>query len=164
MTGSDADYSAAGGCTCGKVRFKLTRNPLFVHACHCSLCQRQSGTAFALNGLIEARHVTHECGELEDLTMPTGSGSGQIVSRCPTCRIAVWSVYNRMGDTFRFIRVGALDEPDTCPPDIHIFTSSKPSWLKLPDDVVAVPEFYDATQYWPAASLERRKAAISGST
>ena len=161
MTETDTSFSAAGGCTCGQVRFKITRQPLFVHACHCSLCQRQSGSAFALNGLIEASCVIHESGELEDVSMPTGSGSGQVVSRCPNCRIAVWSVYNRVGDTFRFIRVGALDEPDTCPPDIHIFTSSKQSWVKLPDDAVAVLEFYDATQYWPAASLERRKAALS---
>ncbi|MEM8974835.1 MAG: GFA family protein [Pseudomonadota bacterium] len=161
MTVNDANFSAAGGCTCGRVRFKLTRQPLFVHACHCRLCQRQSGTAFALNGLIEANHVVHESGELEEVTLPTGSGKGQTVSRCPHCRIAVWSIYNRLGGALRFIRIGALDEPDTCPPDIHIFTSSKQSWVKIPDDAVAVPETYDQAQYWPAASLERRDAAIS---
>ena len=43
-----------GGCACGQVRYRMNREPLFVHCCHCSWCQRETGSAFVLNGLLEA--------------------------------------------------------------------------------------------------------------
>jgi len=46
-----------GGCTCGAVRYRLKARPLFVHCCHCSWCQRESGSAFAVNAFIEASQV-----------------------------------------------------------------------------------------------------------
>ena len=62
------------------------------------------------------------------------------------------------GDAVRFVRVGSLDEPDRMPPDIHIFTMSKQSWVVLPEGTPAVHEFYDQKKTWPAESLERRFA------
>jgi hypothetical protein len=53
--------------------------------------------------------------------------------------------------------VGTLDDPDRCPPDIHIFTSSKQQWVTLPPGAKAVPEFYDLDAVWSAESLERRR-------
>ena len=50
-----------GGCTCGAVRYRLKGAPMFVHCCHCHLCQIQTGTAFVLNGLIEAEPVAQLC-------------------------------------------------------------------------------------------------------
>src|SRR5439155_611149 len=46
-----------GGCACGVVRYRLTSEPLFVHCCHCLNCQRQTGSAFVINLLIEADRV-----------------------------------------------------------------------------------------------------------
>lgn len=46
-----------GGCSCGEVRYRLTSDPLFVHCCHCLACQRQTGSAFVVNVLIEADRV-----------------------------------------------------------------------------------------------------------
>jgi hypothetical protein len=60
-----------------------------------------------------------------------------------------------------FVRVGTLDDPDVCPPDIHTFTSSKQPWVVLPPDAPAVPEYYNRDQVWPTASLERRRAIES---
>jgi hypothetical protein len=57
-----------------------------------------------------------------------------------------------------FVRVGTLLEPSRCPPDIHIFTSTKLPWVQLPPDVPAVPEYYDLKKYWPPESLARREA------
>ncbi len=54
-----------GGCTCRQVRYRLTGTPLIVHACHCRWCQRETGTAHALNALYEADRVAHIAGELE---------------------------------------------------------------------------------------------------
>ena len=155
--------SFEGGCTCRAVRFRMTSRSLFVHACHCRWCQRETGTAFALNALIEADRVQVLQGELDRVNTPSNSGKGQVISRCPTCHIALWSNYGGGGDTFRFVRVGTLDEPDRHPPDIHIFTMSKQPWLTLPPGVPVVHEYYKSSEYWPKDSLERRAAAIARS-
>jgi hypothetical protein len=153
-----------GGCTCRFVRYRMTTGPMFVHCCHCRWCQRESGSAFALNALIEADRVKLLAGEVEVVDTPSSSGKGQRISRCPRCRIALWSNYAGAGDAVRFVRVGTLDEPDRWPPDIHIYTASKQPWLALSPDTPAVPEYYEAGEYWPTASLERRAALIAAAS
>jgi hypothetical protein len=150
-----------GGCTCRAVRYRMTSTPLFVHCCHCRWCQRESGSAFALNAMIEAGRVQLLQGEVEVINTPTLSGKGQKIARCPSCRIALWSNYAGAGDAIRFVRVGTLDEPERVPPDIHIFTASKQPWVLLPANVPAVAEYYDRKRYWPKESLERRAAMLA---
>lgn len=147
-----------GGCTCRHVRYRLTSKPMFVNCCHCRWCQRQSGTAFALNAMIEADRVQLLEGEVETILTPSASGKGQKISRCPKCRIAVWSNYVAAGDAIRFVRVGSLDEPDRLPPDVHIHTVSKQPWVMLPSHTPAFPASYDAVALWPKESLARRQA------
>ena len=159
MTASDAPLE--GGCTCRAVRYRMTSAPLFVHCCHCRWCQRETGTAFALNAMIESERVVLLQGEPERVDTPSNSGKGQKISRCPTCRIALWSNYAGSGEALRFVRVGTLDDPDRLPPDIHIFTSSKQPWVSLPPHIPVVAEYYDRAKYWPAESLERRKAMLA---
>lgn len=149
-----------GGCTCRHVRYRLTSKPMFVHCCHCRWCQRETGTAFALNAMIEADRVELLSGDVEAVNTPSNSGRGQKISRCPRCRIAVWSNYAGAGDAVRFVRVGTLDNPDAMPPDIHIFTMSKQPWIILPADTPSTHEYYDAKKMWPKESLERRAALI----
>lgn len=154
----DGDFVAEGGCDCGAVRYRMTGPPMFVHCCHCRWCQRESGSAFALNAMIEADRVVLLKGAPETVPTPSESGKGQNIVRCPACRIALWSNYAGSGEKVRFVRVGTLDEPDRLPPDIHIFTRSKQPWVVLPPGAAAVPEYYDRAEYWPAASLARRAA------
>ena len=149
-----------GGCTCRQVRYRLTSRPLFVHCCHCRWCQRESGSAFALNAMIETDRVQLTAGQPEMVHTPSASGKGQQVARCPTCRVAVWSHYAGSGPVMAFVRVGTLDAPDTCPPDVHIFTASKQPWVVLPPGTPAVAEFYDRDTLWPADSLARRAAKL----
>ena len=158
---TNAEAPLEGGCTCRAVRYRMTSAPLFVHCCHCRWCQRETGSAFALNAMIEAERVFLLQGEPEVVDTPSNSGKGQRISRCPTCHIAVWSNYAGAGDALRFVRVGTLDNPDRLPPDIHIFTSSKQPWVAIPAAMPAVPEYYDRAQHWPAESLERRKAMLA---
>lgn len=155
------DKHLTGGCTCGAARYELTNSPLFVHCCHCRWCQRETGTAFALNAMIEADRVRLTQGEVETINTPSASGKGQKITRCPTCRVALWSNYAGAGDAVHFVRVGTLDGPDRLPPDIHIFTASKQPWLTLPTDKPVMPEFYDLGRYWPRKSLERLEAVRS---
>jgi len=150
-----------GGCTCRAVRYRMTSRPLFVHCCHCRWCQRETGTAFALNAMIEADRVELLQGKVTVVDTPSKSGKGQKIARCPTCRIAVWSNYAGAGDRVRFVRVGTLDEPERLPPDVHIFTASKQPWVVLPGGTPAVAEYYKASELWPKESLERRAALLA---
>lgn len=146
-----------GGCTCGLVRYRLNGAPLVVHACHCTWCQRETGTVHALNALYEADRVEHLGTEPELIDTPSASGRGQKVARCPVCKVAVWSNYPQAGPAVRFVRVGTLDEPSRCPPDVHIYTASKLPWVTLPQAAVVVPEFYEPEKVWSPQSLERRR-------
>jgi hypothetical protein len=155
-----AEFFAEGGCTCGAIRYRLTTKPMFVNCCHCRWCQRESGSAFALNAMMEADRVQLMQGEPEMVLTPSLSGKGQKITRCPHCRIALWSNYAGAGDAVRFVRVGTLDDPDLLPPDIHIFTESKQPWVVLPPGMPAVAQYYDSKLYWPSESLERRHAIL----
>jgi hypothetical protein len=147
-----------GGCACRHVRYRMAASPMIVHCCHCLWCQRETGSAFVINALVEADRVELLNGDPEIIDTPSESGKGQKIHRCPICKVAVWSNYAGAGGAIRFVRVGTLDDPDSFPPDIHIFTSSKQPWVILPDGVPAVPEFYRFSETWPADSIERYKA------
>lgn len=158
---ADGVFPLAGGCDCRTVRYRMETRPLFVHCCHCRWCQRETGASFALNAMIETDRVTLLGGEPELVDTPSESGRGQLIARCPKCRIAVWSHYAGGGRAVCFVRVGTLDMPDHLPPDIHIFTASKQPWLVLPAGVPAVPAYYDRKQHWPKESLARREALLA---
>lgn len=155
------EVSLEGGCACGQVRYRMTRLPIFVHCCHCRWCQRESGASFALNAMIEAERVVVLSGEPELVDTPSESGAGQKFSRCPVCRVTLWSNYAGAGDAVRFVRVGSLDDPDRLPPDVHIFTASKQPWVVLPPDVPAFEAFYAREKVWPEESLARRRAVVA---
>jgi hypothetical protein len=155
-----ATFPLEGGCTCKAVRYRMETAPLFVNCCHCRSCQRETGTAFALNAMIESDRVTNLGVEPEVIDTPSDSGRGQRIARCPICRIAVWSHYGG-GTAVAFMRVGTLDTPDALPPDVHIFTRSKQPWVVIPERMPAVEVYYDANALWPAESLARRAALKS---
>ena len=149
----------AGGCACGAVRYRLGSAPMFVHCCHCRDCQRQTGSAFVINALIETDRVELQSGDPQPFAMPTDSGRPHHIYRCPTCGTAVWSDY---GDrkVLRFVRVGTLDDPSALAPDVHIYVRSKLPWVALPESVPAFEVYYDSKKLWPAESLERRRAIL----
>ncbi|HVZ90321.1 MAG TPA: GFA family protein [Rhizomicrobium sp.] len=153
--------SLEGRCSCGAVRYQLTRAPMFVHCCHCLDCQRQTGGAFALNALIETDRIELLSGAPVAVTVPTDSGRPHDIYRCPDCQTALWSDYGRRG-VLRFVRVGTLEDPKALKPDVHIFTRSKQPWVGLPPDIPAFEVYYDMKTLWPRESLERRKAILGG--
>ena len=155
-------FPLEGGCDCRQIRYRMETAPLFVNCCHCRWCQRESGSAFALNAMIESDRVTLLTGAPQGIATPSASGKGQQIYRCSKCCVALWSHYAGAGPLVKFVRAGTLDEPDHLPPDIHIFTSTKQPWVVLGPGVPAVPEYYDAKQHWPAESLARRQVLRSG--
>lgn len=139
------------------MRYRLASEPLFVHCCHCLNCQRQTGSAVVINVLIEADRVELAGEQPEVVEVPRDDGSAQPISRCPRCRVAVFSHYG--WPEILFVRAGTLDDPSVVAPDVHIYTRSKVPWLELPDSVPAFDAYYDSKQLWPRESLERVAAA-----
>jgi hypothetical protein len=148
-----------GGCACGAVRYQLTSDPLFVHCCHCLNCQRQTGSAFVINVLIETDRVELLAGDPQPVAAPRTGGKKQKIWRCPTCQVAVFSQYTSR--QIRFVRAGTLDDPTAVAPDVHIFTRSKLPWVTLSDSVPAFEVYYDTEKLWPAASLKRLGALMA---
>ena len=134
MPAQGREVALEGGCTCGEVRYRLLAAPMFVHCCHCRWCQRETGSAFALNALVESERVLLLKGTTETVDTPSASGKGQKIVRCARCRVAVWSHYAGAGEAVGFVRVGTLDVP-------------------------AAPAYYSLKERWPEASLARLRAA-----
>ena len=147
-----------GGCACGALRYRLGSEPMFIHCCHCLNCQRQTGSAFVVNLLIEADRVQFLSGTVQAVDVPRDDGSVQRISRCPHCQVAIFSEYG--SPEVRFVRSGTLDDPTAITPDVHIFTRSKVGWVTLPERAPAFEVYYDAEQLWPAESLRRLNAVL----
>ena len=144
-----------GGCTCRHVRYRMTSRPLFIHCCHCHRCQIETGSAFAINALIEADRVELISGQVEKVTVPTDSGKGQDICSCPKCGIAVWSNFGGAGNAVHFLKVGTLDQAVHFAPDVHIFTDSMQPWVELPQDTPQFSKFYSYADLWPVENYQR---------
>ena len=136
---------------------------MFVNCCHCTWCQRETGSSYVLNALIESDRLTVLQGDPDVVVTPSASGKGQKIWRCPECRVALWSNFAGFGDSVSFVRVGTLDEPGRLAPDAHVFTSTKQPWVQIPDDHPSFGEFYKIKEQWPDESRARLRQALSDS-
>ncbi len=151
-----SDSIQAGGCSCGSVRYEIHGEPMIVHACHCTRCQRRSGSAFAINLWIEQDKVVLQSGELLQHQTPGGESRELHDSwSCSECGTTVWSYFHKSPQGSRFVRAGTLDDPSSFAPDVHIFTRSKQPWVTIPDDVPSFEAFYDLRETWSEDSLRR---------
>jgi hypothetical protein len=146
-----------GGCDCGAVRYRMKADPMIVHCCHCRWCQRETGSAFVINAVVETRALD-VTGETVMVDTPSQSGHGQKIVRCPTCQVALWSHYSQAGLALAFVRAGTLDDPSSVTPDVHIYTSTKLPWVQLPEGAQAFTEFYNVPEVWSAQARARAKA------
>ena len=134
---------------------------MFVHCCHCRDCQRQTGGAFVINGLIETDRIDVLSGAPEAVRMATESGRAHDIYRCPVCQTALWSDYGGR-PALRFVRMMTLDrdQAHAMVPDVHIFTRSKVPWVRLPEGARVFEDYYDMHTEWPLESLARRRAIL----
>ena len=150
-----------GGCACVRIRYKLTNDPLIVHACHCRDCQRITGSAFVINIWIEKQFVeTSSKAAPTSFRLAGGTGQAHEVYFCDRCATYLWSDYHGAPNDAFFVRAGTLDKPESVTPDVHIFTRSKVPWVQLPKDAPAFKTFSPFPKIWSAESKARlvRKA------
>ncbi|KAF2173988.1 hypothetical protein M409DRAFT_16259 [Zasmidium cellare ATCC 36951] len=163
---SPIKFPIQGSCGCGHVRYQLHRRPIFTQCCHCQQCQREAGSAFAINALIEANELT-TAEELEHIIMPSESGHGQAIARCPRCRVALWSYYSDHGPHLKFLRVATLDRgskaiEELLRPEAFIFIKYKMQWNELPEYAHAegrvFDEYYDERKMYSEEAYARFQA------
>lgn len=155
----DANETCGGSCGCGQLTYEMTSAPMFVHSCHCKECQTQSGSAFVLNAIIEADRVVLQ-GDVTEHTLETPSGKGQVITRCAECGTAIYSNYLVRLGKLRYVRVGTLNDPAQCPPNVQIFTSSKQPWVPLSPSIPSFAEFYKFKDVWPKDAYARLQAVF----
>lgn len=181
-------YPLEGGCACGLIRYRIETRPFIVHCCHCTACQRESGSAFAINLQVESNMVTGlpstiakipasinspakpagptlvpTIGHIVDpelVTVPSESGKGQDLARCPSCGVFVWSLYGGAGSLVKCVKAGTLDQAWKVQPDVHIYTRSKRSFFVLDGSVPEFEEYYKREVVWREDSLKRWEKII----
>ncbi|MDP6708333.1 MAG: GFA family protein [Alphaproteobacteria bacterium] len=147
-----------GGCACGAVRFRLHGEPIFIHACHCTDCQRLSASAFGISMIVEADRIETVAGTMTTVEMVADSGRTKSIYFCPACGSQLWNkVPHRPG--LLTLKAGSLDAVDWFRPQAHIWTRSKQAWLQLADAAPHFETMYEAAELWPAESLERARLA-----
>jgi hypothetical protein len=150
--------SVEGGCACGAVRYRLTLLPLFVHCCHCTRCQRESGTAFVTHAMIERQCLTWS-GEVKASRLPTDSKTRHEIVHCAKCLTPLWGQHGRQPSVIVYLKVCTLDVPEQFPPQAHIFVRSKLSWVSLDAEIPQFAGYYNAAKTWPQASVTRYRSA-----
>ena len=154
-----------GGCYCTAVRYRLLTAPLFCYACHCTDCQKATGSAFALHATIETYNISIISEKKPSLTTTIPNPSKpQDVSRralCSQCGTFLWGNDNPWGYAVSDVRIGTLDFPGIMEPDVHSFADSKLGWINLPPDAKTVKGHYDHEKMWPKSSLKRLEICLA---
>jgi hypothetical protein len=115
-----------GGCECGAIRYRMTGDPIFVNCCHCRQCQKLTGSAFAVNAMIERDQV-------QVMKGPDVLAAEEGEARCPECEVLLWATHRNFGPDILFLRAGTLDEGERLSPSAHFFVRSKHPWITIPE-------------------------------
>jgi hypothetical protein len=153
-----------GHCTCKAVTYEVLAPFLIIHCCHCTWCQRESGSAFALNAIIESSNfrLTSTLAP-QHVPLPTPSGEGQIIARCPECWVPVYADYGGVAKMLTYVKLGTIDFEDRVRagirPDVHIWTSTKLDWVDLASEkergVPIFEEYYRRSEVWSEENNKR---------
>jgi hypothetical protein len=140
------DEPALGGCLCGHVRYQLREDPIAFYACHCTDCQRGSGSAFGLSMIVRSQALEHLQGELRRISVALPGGRTSQTVRCAECGTRLWSEPVKFPQV-RTLRPGTLDQPRAYEPFGNMWTASAHPWVALapgpcferqPDDPLAM--------------------------
>ena len=124
-----------GGCQCGALRYEVRQAPLSVYACHCTECQRQSGSAFGLSLLAARDAVAVTSGTPKRWRRRLDSGYAIDCVFCAECGTRLWHEPER-NPAGAVVKPGTLDDTRWLDPVGHIWTSSAQRWFTIPADTV----------------------------
>jgi len=124
-----------GGCLCGAVRYRLDGEPLTFYACHCTDCQRRTGTGFALSMVVERKSLQLEQGKPVHYAVKLADGRSKTGVVCAACNSRLWGEPAKLPD-IAIIQPGTLDDTSWLRPVAHIWTRSAQPWFQFPKDAV----------------------------
>ena len=125
-----------GGCLCGAIRYRLTDEPLTLYACHCTDCQRQSGSSFALSMIVSRTALDLLQGEPQHYAITLLDGRQKQGRFCGACATRLWSEPVKFPQVVN-IDPGALDDTAWLRPIAHIWTRSAQPWVVIPPGALA---------------------------
>jgi hypothetical protein len=126
-----ADLPLRGGCLCGEVRFEVTAEPTSVGYCHCTRCQRRTGTAASAQARVAPGSFRITQGE--ELVRAYAPPDGFQKCFCSSCGAALWSVDPENGEVMS-VRLGAFDGDPGLRPTFRAFVAYAAPWEPIPDD------------------------------
>lgn len=126
-----ADLPLTGGCMCGGVRFEVTEPPLTASYCHCTRCQRRTGTAASVQARVAPGSVRVVKGD--DLIRGWKPDDGFAKEFCSTCGSALWARNPQTGEVFS-VRLGAFDTDPGVRPTFRQFVAYAVPWEPIPED------------------------------
>ena len=131
------DEARAGGCQCGHIRYHIDGKPVDLVVCHCTECQRQSGSAFGMSLAVLAKSFQLTQGELSSFQVVCDSGRVKTCTFCPRCGTRIAHQTNPAGLS---VKAGTLDDRSDLVPTAHYWTKSKQPWVIIPDGVKSFPD------------------------
>lgn len=146
-------FQLEGGCLCGQVRFTLNQAPLRTFTCHCTFCQRVTGSSFLAESVFPREAVRFNAGQRRHYAHRSDtSGKKVMVHFCPSCGSTLGLTFERWPDLHGIAR-GCLDEPDAVQVTSHIWTRSAQTGVALPALVDCFTEARASLDGQPAQAL-----------
>jgi hypothetical protein len=123
-----------GGCQCGTVRYEVVGDPVMVGACHCSDCQRQSGSAFGMSFIVAREAFRLLSGNVKTFTRTADSGRAATCTFCPECGTQIYQEPDFLKDMVS-VKPGTLDDTSFLRPTFQVWVERKHSWVSLSADI-----------------------------
>jgi hypothetical protein len=123
-----------GQCVCGQAEYRVTEAPLTIYACHCTDCQKRSGSAFGISMWVHRTALEITKGEATLVTAPAPDGRPRNYRICGRCATRLWGE-SKNRDIF-IVRAGTLTDTSWLRPVAHLWTRSAQRWFVFPEDVV----------------------------
>lgn len=127
-----------GSCLCGKVKFTLSGDIQDIVHCHCSLCRKAQGSAFATNANVNKKDFIFTAGENNLTAYPLSAIQTKYF--CKTCGSPIMSKNTQHPDAIR-IRIGTIESDISERPGAHIFTASKANWDTICGEIPQYDEY-----------------------
>jgi hypothetical protein len=129
-----SELAFTGGCLCGGVRYELNEAPVVAGYCHCTRCQRRTGSAAACSAIIVPGSMRIAAGEELLASFDPPEGWSKVF--CSACGGALWAQSpDDLG--LRAVRMGTFDGDPGIAPSYRQFTTYAAAWEAIPDDGLA---------------------------
>ena len=120
----------SGSCQCGAVAYTVSAEPIFTYACHCSSCQKRTGSAFSI-GLVIATDTLELKGTLTPWSRVSSEGNTNTRYSCAHCGNIIYGIGDSNPELTK-LQAGTLEDTSAVEPEVHMWTIKKQPWLTLP--------------------------------